>query len=126
MTETRLDKWLWTARFYKTRSLAAGAIDGGKIEVNGEKAKRAKTIRVGDTLRIRQGPYETRLTVTGIAPLRGNATAAAELYREEPESRAQRERIAEQHRLARAMHGEAPKGRPTKKARREWDRFNSE
>jgi len=126
MTETRLDKWLWTARFFKTRSLAAGAIDGGKIEVNGEKAKRAKTVRAGDNLRIRQGPYEFRLTVTAVAPSRGNASAAAELYQELPESRALRERIAEQHRLARAMHGEVPKGRPTKKDRRDWDRLDRE
>ena len=124
MEESRLDLWLWSARFFKTRSLASAAIDGGKVEVNGQKAKRAKPVRPGDQLRIRLGPYEHRVTVLGVAPRRGNAAAAAELYAEEPESRALRERQAEQHRLAARMMGEAPKGRPTKKDRRDLERWS--
>lgn len=121
MTEdhARLDKWLWMARFFKTRALAAVAIDGGKIERNGEKAKRAKPVRPGDTLRIRIGPYEHRITVLALATHRGPASVAATLYQEAPESRAERERIHEQHRLAAAMQGGPDKGRPTKRDRRE-------
>jgi ribosome-associated heat shock protein Hsp15 len=123
MPESRLDKWLWVARFYKTRALAAAAIDGGKIERNGEKAKRGKPVRPGDTLRIRLGPYEHRVTVLGVATQRGSASIAAQLYEEEPESRAARERIHEQHRLAATLHGGAEKGRPTKRDRREIQRL---
>lgn len=119
----RLDKWLWVARFFKTRALAAAAIDGGKIERNGEKAKRAKPIRPGDTLRIRLGPYEHRITVLALAAQRGSASAAATLYQEAPESRALRERLREQHRLAAAIHGGPEKGRPTKRDRREIQRL---
>lgn len=115
----RLDKWLWVARFFKTRALAAAAIDGGKIERNGEKAKRGKPIRPGDTLRIRLGPYEHRITVVAVAAQRGSASVAATLYQEDPESRANRERLHEQHRLAAAMHGGSVPGRPTKRDRRE-------
>lgn len=125
MDGSRLDLWLWTARFFKTRSLAAGAIDGGKVEVNGQKAKRSRAVRPGDQLRIRLGPAEHRITVLGVAARRGNAASAAELYREDPESRAIRERQAEQHRLAARMLGDAPKGRPTKKDRRDLDRWRS-
>jgi len=119
MPESRLDKWLWVARFFKTRALAAAAIDGGRIERNGEKAKRGKPVRPGDTLRIRLGPYEHRITVLAVATQRGPASVAAGLYQEDPESRASRERLHEQHRLAAALHGGADKGRPTKRDRRE-------
>jgi ribosome-associated heat shock protein Hsp15 len=121
--ESRLDKWLWTARFFKTRSLAAEAIEGGKVEVNDEKPKRAKTIRPGDRIRIRLGPTEYRVTVTAIARQRGSAAIAAGLYQEDPASRADRERAAEQHRLAARLYGEMPTERPTKKARRDLDRW---
>jgi len=118
MPESRLDKWLWVARFFKTRALAAAAIDGGRIERNGEKAKRGKPVRPGDTLRIRLGPYEHRITVVAVAAQRGPASVAAGLYQEDPESRASRERLHEQHRLAAALHDGADKGRPTKRDRR--------
>jgi ribosome-associated heat shock protein Hsp15 len=114
----RVDKWLWAARFYKTRSLAAAALDGGKVELNGEKAKRGKAVRPGDQLRIRLGPYEHRITVLGIAAQRGPATVAATLFREDPASRETRERQQEQHRLAARMHGGLERGRPTKRDRR--------
>src|ERR1051326_270437 len=92
----RLDQWLWAARFFKTRALAAQAIDGGKIELNGEKPKRSRAVRPGDTLRIRLGPYEHRVTVTALAPRRGSSELAATLFREDEAGRAARERLAEQ------------------------------
>ena len=119
----RLDKWLWAARFFKTRSLAADAIEGGKVQVNGERAKRAKLVGVGDELRVRQGPFEHRITVRGVAQKRGSAAVAAELFLEDPESRAARERLAEQHRLAAQLHGGESRGRPSKKDRRDLARW---
>jgi len=119
----RIDKWLWAARFFKTRSLASEAVAGGKVEVNGERAKPAKLVRVGDEVRCRQGPYEHVLVVTGLAERRGTASAAAALYQERPESRAARERVAEQLRLGASAWSYEEKGRPTKRDRRELDRF---
>jgi ribosome-associated heat shock protein Hsp15 len=119
----RLDLWLWTARFYKTRALAASAVDAGRVELNGQRTKRGKPVRPGDSLTIRLGPYEYRLTVLALARRRGPASEAAGLYGEEPDSRAARERLAEQHRLAAKMVGELPKGRPTKRDRRELEKL---
>ena len=118
----RLDKWLWVARFYKTRGLAVEAIDGGKVELNGDKAKRAKAVRVGDRIRLRLGPYEWRLVVRGLSERRGPASEAQRLYEEEAEGRAARERHAAQLKAAHAIHP-PEKGRPTKKDRRDLDRF---
>ncbi|HEU5218398.1 MAG TPA: S4 domain-containing protein [Gemmatimonadales bacterium] len=123
LDHARLDKWLWAARFYKTRALAAAAIDGGKVEVNGEKAKRAKPVRPGDALRIRLGPYEYRITVLALATQRGPAAVAAGLYREDPAGQDIRERIREQHRLAARVAGGTERGRPTKRDRREIGRL---
>jgi ribosome-associated heat shock protein Hsp15 len=75
--QIRIDKWLWTARFFKTRSLAAEAVSGGKIEVNGARAKPSKSVRLGDRLNIRRGPYEWTVIVTGVAKLRGGAAEAS-------------------------------------------------
>jgi ribosome-associated heat shock protein Hsp15 len=119
----RLDKWLWAARFFKTRSQAAEAVEGGKVEVNGDKPKRSRTIKPGDRIRIRLGPFEHRITVRGVAQKRGSAAVAAELFLEDPESRAARERLAEQHRLAAQLHGGESRGRPSKKARRDLERW---
>ena len=83
----RLDKWLWAARFFKTRALAATAIEAGKVEVNGERAKRSKQLQVGDSLRIRLGPYHHIVTVRGISEHRGPAPRAAKLYEESEEGR---------------------------------------
>jgi len=121
--QARLDKWLWAARFFKTRSQAAAAVEGGKVEVNGEKPKRSRTIKPGDRIRIRLGPFEHRITVRAIAQKRGSAAIAAELFLEEADSRAARERLAEQHRLAAQLHGGQSRGRPSKKARRDLDRW---
>ena len=126
MTETddrvRLDKWLWAARFYKTRSLAAEAIAGGKVQVNGERVKRAKPMQIGDEVRIRQGPYEHQIGVREISERRGPASDAARLYEEKPESRAAREAMALQ---LKSLHAAfvPERGRPTKKDRREIEKL---
>lgn len=118
----RVDKWLWAARFFKTRSLAAEAVDGGKVQVNGDRAKPAKLVRPGDEVRVRLGPYEHLLRVTGTAERRGSATIAATLYSETDESRTAREKLHWQ--LTRASPAIDPeKGRPTKRDRRELDHF---
>ena len=127
MTDTpraaRLDKWLWAARFYKTRSLAAEAIDGGKVHVNGERSKRSRQVHPGDTLEIRQGPYEHIVVVQEISERRGPASVAATLYAETPESLAQRERVSAQLKLVHQVFVSDVKGRPTKRDRRELDRL---
>lgn len=123
-TTVRLDKWLWAARFYKTRGLAVEAIDGGKVEVNDDKAKRAKAVRLGDRIRVRLGPYEWRLMVRGLSERRGPASEAQLLYEEEAEGKAAREKHAAQ--LKQAHQAFPPeKGRPTKKDRRDMERFRN-
>jgi ribosome-associated heat shock protein Hsp15 len=119
---TRVDKWLWAARFYKTRALAAEAIAGGKVQVNGERVKRARPLQVGDEIRIRQGPYEHQIVVRGLSARRGPASQAAELYEEKPESRAAREQLALQMKTLHSMFV-PERGRPTKKDRREINRL---
>ena len=118
----RLDKWLWAGRFFKTRALAVEAIAGGKVQVNGARAKRSKLIHAGDSVRVRKGPYEYQLTVRVAGERRGSAKDAALLYEESEESRLARERLAEQHRAA-AKAFPATKGPPTKKERRDLDRL---
>ena len=122
----RIDKWLWAARFYKTRSLAADAIGGGKVEVNGERVKQAKLVQAGDEVRVRLGPYEHIVIVRGVSDRRGPATVAATLYEETPASIATRAKHAEQLRMAPAAFVYEDKGRPTKRDRREIDRFRDE
>ncbi|HEY6220222.1 MAG TPA: RNA-binding S4 domain-containing protein [Gemmatimonadaceae bacterium] len=122
MDETRIDKWLWAARFFKTRSQATDAVAGGKVEVNGDAAKPSKTVKIGDRVRLRLGPVEYRLVVRGIAERRGSAEIAQGLYEESPESRAERERVAAQRRFA-APPAYEEKGRPSKKDRRDLDRW---
>jgi ribosome-associated heat shock protein Hsp15 len=119
---TRIDKWLWAARFYKTRALAAEAIAGGKVQVNGERVKRAKLLQVGDDVRIRLGPYEHQIVVRQLSERRGPAAEAATLYEEKPESRARREELALQ---LKNLHSAflPERGRPTKKERREINRM---
>ena len=118
----RVDKWLWAARFFKTRSIAAEAVDGGKVQVNGERAKPAQSVKPGDAVRVRIGPYEHTVTVTGTAERRGTAAEAARLYTETDASRAARERLHWQLTAA-APAMEPEKGRPTKRDRRDLDRF---
>lgn len=117
----RLDKWLWAARFFKTRALAATAIETGKVEVNGERAKRAKQLQLGDSLRIRLGPYQHIVTVRALSENRGPASVAAKLYEESEEGRKAREAMQLQVKVARAVPG-YDRGRPTKKDRRDLER----
>jgi ribosome-associated heat shock protein Hsp15 len=121
----RLDTWLWAARFFKTRAMAAQAVDGGKVEVNGARAKRAKAVQVGDRLRVRKGPFDYYLVVRGLSERRGPAAGAAALYEEDPERKQARQRLADQLRIAPAFRYQG-KGRPTKKERREIERLKDE
>ena len=121
--KVRIDKWLWAARFYKTRSLATDAVDGGKIQIKGESVKPAKAVKIGDEVRIRTGPYEYVVVVQGLAERRGSPAVAQALYEERADSVAARERLREQLRLAPAAFTYEEKGRPTKKDRRELQRF---
>lgn len=118
----RLDKWLWAARFFKTRSLATEAVNGGKVELNGLRPKPSKDVRVGDQIRVRLGPFVHALTVRALSDRRGPAAAAALLFEESTESVAERERLREQHRLAPTAQYEEG-GRPTKKDRRAMSAF---
>jgi ribosome-associated heat shock protein Hsp15 len=120
--KVRLDKWLWAARFFKTRALAAEAVEGGKVEVNGDRPKRARPLQVGDELRIRLGPYEPIVTVRALSGRRGPATQAAGLYQETEASRSAREARALQLKSLHSLFG-PEKGRPTKKDRREIERL---
>jgi ribosome-associated heat shock protein Hsp15 len=120
--KVRLDKWLWAARFFKTRALAAEAIEGGKVQVNGDRPKRARPLQVGDELRIRLGPYEHIVTVRALSGRRGPAMQAAGLYQESEASRSAREDRALQLKSLHSLFG-PEKGRPTKKDRREIERL---
>jgi ribosome-associated heat shock protein Hsp15 len=118
--DVRLDKWLWAARFYKTRSIAAEAIVGGKVQLNGERAKRAKNVAIGDELRIRHGAFEHIVIVRALSGRRGSAPDAAKLYEETAASRAAREALSVQ---MKSLPGGNDAGRPSKKARRDLARF---
>src|SRR6476661_1267779 len=115
--KVRLDRWLWAARFYKTRALAAAAVAGGKVQINGSRAKPAKPVQVGDHLRVRVGPYDWLITIRAVTERRGSGKDAQLLYDESAEGRATRERLAEAHKIAPAPAYQG-KGRPTKKDRR--------
>lgn len=119
--KVRLDKWLWAARFFKTRALASEAIAGGKVQVNGDRAKRARPLQLGDEVRVRQAPYEFLVVVRALSARRGPAAAAAALYEERPESAAAREALAIQLKTLHAAFV-AEQGRPTKRDRREIER----
>jgi ribosome-associated heat shock protein Hsp15 len=114
----RLDKWLWAARFFKTRTLAVEAVTGGRVSVNGERAKPAKELKIGDTLSIRRPPFEHVVVVKALSDKRGSATVAAALFHETDESKARRTvLIAEMKSLPQPRF----KGRPTKKTRRDYE-----
>jgi ribosome-associated heat shock protein Hsp15 len=118
----RIDKWLWAARFFKTRSLATEAVNGGKVELNGLRPKASKDVRVGDQLRVRLGAFIHELTVRALSDRRGPAAAAALLFEESADSIAAREKLREQHRLAPVAQYDDG-GRPTKKDRRAMSAF---
>ena len=122
----RVDKWLWAARFFKTRSLAADAIGGGKVLVAGERVKPATLLQIGDEVRLRMGPYENVIIVRAVSERRGPATVAATLYEETAQSQAARTKLAEQLRMAPAAFVFEDKGRPTKRDRREIERLRDE
>jgi ribosome-associated heat shock protein Hsp15 len=118
----RLDKWLWAARFFKTRALAAEAVAGGKVDLNGDRPKRARPVQLGDEIRVRLGPYEHVVTVRALSARRGPASEAVGLYEESEASKAKREALAIQVKSLHAVFG-PDKGRPTKKDRREIERL---
>lgn len=122
----RIDKWLWAARFFKTRALAVEAIEGGKITSAGDRVKPAKLIQLGDVVSVRLGPYEHVVTVRGISERRGPASEAATLYEESAASVATRTKLAEQLRMAPPAFVFEEKGRPTKRDRREIERLRDE
>jgi ribosome-associated heat shock protein Hsp15 len=113
----RLDKWLWAARFFKTRSLAQQAVAGGRVQLNGERTKRAHEVRVGDSIDVRVGDWRWQIHVKALSERRGPAEEARRLYEETPESRAERERRQDLRRWG-AEPAASLKGRPTKRDRR--------
>jgi len=124
----RLDKWLWAARFYKTRSIAVEEIGKGRVTVNGQAAKASREVRVGDLIRFRQGQIDREVRVAGLSSIRGPAPVAQTLYEETPDSIAAREKAAEARRLAPEPASTIEQGRPTKQDRRrlaEWDRWSA-
>ncbi|ABA57383.1 RNA-binding S4 domain-containing protein [Nitrosococcus oceani] len=119
----RLDKWLWAARFFKTRSLAVEAINGGKVHLNGRRVKASQRVAVGDSLIIRRGHFEHEITVDKLSRQRRPATEASLLYQESDASKTKRETLAMQLREAREYQGPAVQGRPSKRERRQIIRF---
>ena len=118
----RIDKWLWAARFFKTRSLAAEAVTGGKVRVGGQRTKPACTVRVDDELRIRRGACEMTVRVRALSARRGPAKVAQSLYEETEFSVAARQALVEQRRLADLATPSSP-AKPSKRARRQIVRF---
>jgi len=122
----RLDKWLWAARFYRTRSLSAQAIDAGQVRVDGERVKAAHPIRAGMRVSVRKQALTWSVDVVGVAQRRGSATDAAALYRETADSAALREKTTAEQKAARAQAHALPAGRPTKRDRRRLEDFLNE
>jgi ribosome-associated heat shock protein Hsp15 len=121
--KVRLDRWLWAARFFKTRTAAADAVDAGRVQLNGVRVKRSALVRLGSEVRIRKPPYDWVVEVRALSEHRGPATRAAQLYRETEGSAAARARLQQQlrHQPSSAYQG---KGRPTKRDRRRLDAWN--
>ena len=122
MEKMRIDKWLWSARFYKTRTLAAEEIDKGRVQINGQDVKPARDVKAGDTLTLRQGPVLRVVVVKGLSMQRGAAPVAQLLYEETPESVANRQQAAEQRKLNNEPADSIEHGRPTKRDRRNMDK----
>ncbi len=118
----RLDKWLWAARLFKTRSVAAEAVDSGRVRVNGERTKPAREVRLGDRIEISQRAAAMVVVVQAVSTVRGSAPVARQLYAETPDSSARRERLREVHRLG-AEPSDALQGRPTKRDARRLKRL---
>ena len=122
MDKLRIDKWLWAARFYKTRSLAVEEIDKGRVRINDQEAKPSREVKAGDTVELRQGPVVRTLIVRGISSQRGSAPVAQQLYEETAESVALRTQAVEQRRLHSEPASSLEHGRPTKRDRRSLDK----
>jgi ribosome-associated heat shock protein Hsp15 len=122
MEKLRIDKWLWAARFYKTRSLAALEIDKGRVRINDQEAKPAREVKAGDIVALRQGPVVRTLMVRGISNQRGAAPVAQQLYEETEESLRLKAQAAEQRRLVSDPASSQEHGRPTKRDRRTMDK----
>ncbi|MFC5497794.1 RNA-binding S4 domain-containing protein [Caenimonas terrae] len=121
MDKLRVDKWLWAARFYKTRSLATEEIARGRVEVNGAEVKPARELKPGDTVTLRQGQVMRTVVVKGLSGVRGPAPVAQQLYEETADSLKARQQAAEQRRLSPEPAHSIEHGRPTKRGRRELD-----
>ena len=121
-SRVRIDKWLWATRFYKTRSLAADAVEGGKAQVNGERVKPAKMLKVGDSLSIRNGHFAWEVTVLALGERRGSASEAARLFSESDQSKKERGEKSALLKIERQSNP-FPGGRPTKRQRRQIIRF---
>jgi len=122
MEKMRIDKWLWAARFYKTRTLAAEEIDKGRVQINGQDVKPARDVKASDTLSLRQGPVLRVVVVKGLSMQRGAAPVAQLLYEETQESVSNRLQAAEQRRLAGEPADSIEHGRPTKRDRRSMEK----
>jgi ribosome-associated heat shock protein Hsp15 len=121
-SRVRLDKWLWAARFFKTRTLAAEAVAGGRVHVGGQRSKPSHAVRIGEILRVQRGPDEYVVAVKALGVRRGPAKEAILLYEETAESRQRREQLGEQRRLQHLAFPQ-PSARPTKQDRRRIVRF---
>ena len=121
----RIDKWLWAARFFKTRSLAQQAVAGGRVQLNGERTKRAHDVRIGDNVDVRVGDWRWQVVVKALSDRRGPAEEARRLYEETAQSRAERERRQDLRRWG-AEPAAALKGRPTKRDRRRLEELESD
>lgn len=128
MNEVRLDKWLWAARFYKTRGLAVEEISKGRVQLNGQPAKPARALKVGDQVELRRDGVTRVVQVQGLSEMRGPAAVAQTLYQETAESIAQREKQARERPFAADPSQSIQEGRPTKRDRRklaDWDRWSA-
>ena len=123
-TSVRLDKWLWAARFFKTRSVAREAVSGGKVHLNGNRAKPGRSLTPGDELRIQRGEEEYIITVVELSVRRGPAVVARSLYEESEENRSRREQLAEQRKLEHQQYATRER-RPDKRQRRHLVRFKN-
>jgi ribosome-associated heat shock protein Hsp15 len=125
MERVRIDRWLWAARFFKTRGAATDAVLGGRVHLNGARVKPSKEVQTGDRLAVTVGATRRELVVRGLAEKRGPASVAAALYEETPESVARREQLALEHRLARPL-GSDLGARPTKRDKRRLDALRAQ
>jgi ribosome-associated heat shock protein Hsp15 len=128
LASMRLDKWLWAARLYKTRTLAVQDVGRGRVTVNGQPAKAGRELHVGDCLTVQHSGFRQELTVLLLSAQRGSATAARTMYVESAESVAARERLLQQRRLAPEPAAALTEGRPTKRDRRalaDWQRWSA-